>query len=210
MTAVKICGLTRREDVALACAVGASLLGFNFSAQSPRRVTPDSARRLAEAAAPGVLRVGVFVSEDAHLIGEAVEAARLDLIQIHRPLRAKDVEGLPAPVIAVARVGPAGADLPSADLLGRCYAVLFDTLDRSRAGGTGSAFDWGTIAAKGFGLPVLVAGGLTAENVAEAVRRVRPWAVDVASGVESEPGVKDAEKLRQFFEAVRRADADSA
>lgn len=210
MTAVKICGLTRRQDVALACAIGASAVGFNFAAESPRRVTPAVARELSRAAAPGMLRVGVFVSERLREIREAIEAAKLDLVQLHRPLLREDLDALSVPVIAVVRVGPAGPDLPPADLLGRCRALLFDTLSAGRPGGTGESFDWRAIAGRQFALPILLAGGLDPDNVAQAVRRVRPWAVDVASGVETAPGVKDPEKLRRFFEAVRRADADAA
>jgi phosphoribosylanthranilate isomerase len=210
VTAVKICGLTRRQDVALACAIGASAVGFNFAADSPRRVTPEAARELSEAAAPGVLRVGVFVSEEARQIREAVETAKLDLVQLHRSLRGEDLDAIPVPVIAVARVGPAGADLPPPDLLSRCRALLFDTLSAERIGGTGKPFDWQSIAGRKFGLPIVLAGGLDPDNVGEAVRRIRPWAVDVASGVESAPGVKDPETMRRFFHAVRRADADAA
>lgn len=210
MTAVKICGLTRRQDVALACAIGASAVGFNFAAPSARRVTPEAARGLSEAVSPGVLRVGVFVCEAPGAICEAVEAARLDLVQLHRPLRAEDLDDFPVPVIAVVRIGAAGPDLPPEDLLRRCRALLFDTLSPDRSGGTGKPFDWESIAGRQFGLPVLLAGGLDSENVGEAVRRVRPWAVDVASGVESAPGIKDPEKMRRFVEAVRRADADAA
>jgi phosphoribosylanthranilate isomerase len=211
MTAVKICGLTRPQDVALACAAGASWVGFNFAARSPRRVTVASARGLAQATTPGVLRVGVFEAEEAPAIREAVEEARLDLVQLHRPLREEDLEGLAVPVVAVARVGAAGPDpLPAPNLLARCRALLLDTLEQDRAGGTGTPFDWRLIAGTDFGLPILLAGGLKAENVAEAIGRVRPWAVDVASGVESSPGVKDAEKMRRFLAAVRKADADAA
>jgi phosphoribosylanthranilate isomerase len=209
VTAVKVCGLTRREDVALACAIGVDWIGFNFSARSPRRVTPEAARLLADASTPGVLRVGVFVSEGPAAIGEAAQAARLDLVQMHRPLREEDLEALALPVVAVARVGPDGAEMPEARLLGRCRALLFDTLDRDRAGGTGRAFDWRAIAGLGAGVPVLLAGGLTPENVGEAVRVGRPWGVDVASGVESAPGIKDPEKLRRFVQEVRREDADA-
>ncbi len=210
MTAVKVCGLTRREDVALACAAGVDWIGFNFSARSPRRVTPEEARLLAEVSLPGVLRVGVFVSEGPREIGEAVEAARLDLLQLHRPLIEEDLESLPLPVIAVVRVGGAGAELPDPRLLGRCRALLFDTLDRDEAGGTGRIFDWEAISEVRPGVPVLLAGGLTPDNVGRAVRVGRPWGVDVATGVESSPGIKDAEKLREFLREVRRADADAS
>lgn len=209
MTAVKVCGLTREEDVALACELGASYVGFNFAAASPRRVTVESAARLSAAAPPGVLRVGVFVSEDEGFLREAVEAAGLDLVQLHRKLRDEDLERPCAPVIAVLRVGREGATLPDPRALERCHAILFDTLDAGRAGGTGVAFDWSLVAGRRWGLPVFLAGGLRPENVAEAVRRVRPAAVDVASGVESGPGVKDPAKMRAFFEAVRGADEEA-
>jgi phosphoribosylanthranilate isomerase len=206
MTAVKICGLTRSEDVALAGELGAAALGFNFAAGSPRRVSPEAARRLSEGAGGRALRVGVFVGEDAGVIREAVEAARLDLVQLHRPLRAEDVERPPAPVIAVVRMGPAGAALPPKEFLSRCHAILFDTQAEDLAGGTGRTFDWGLAAGVRVPVPVLLAGGLGPDNVGDAVRRVRPWAVDVASGVERAPGVKDPEKMRRFFRAVREAD----
>jgi phosphoribosylanthranilate isomerase len=209
VTAIKVCGLTRREDVALACAIGVDWIGFNFSARSARRVTPEAARLLADASLPGVLRVGVFVSEGAAAIGEAAEAARLDLLQLHRPLQEEDLEALALPVVAVVRVGPAGPEVPEARLLSRCRALLLDTLDRDRAGGTGRVFDWRVIAGVEAGVPVLLAGGLTPENVGEAVRVGRPWGVDVASGVESSPGIKDPEKLRRFVQEVRKADADA-
>ncbi|MGH9367982.1 MAG: phosphoribosylanthranilate isomerase [Thermoanaerobaculia bacterium] len=208
MTAVKICGLTRAQDVALAGALGAAWVGFNFAEGSPRRVPLEASRRLSEAVPAGVLRVGVFVSEDARAIREAVLRARLDLVQLHRPLRPEDLDALSLPVIAVAKVGSGGVELPAPGLLARCRALLFDTLAARQAGGTGKPFDWGVVAGRDFGLPVLLAGGLDPGNVAGAVRRVRPWGVDVASGIESAPGVKDPEKLRRFFQAVREADAE--
>jgi phosphoribosylanthranilate isomerase len=209
LTAVKICGLTRPEDVALACRLGAEWVGFNFAAESPRRVALAKARALADAAAPGVLRVGVFVSETASEIAEAAEAARLDLVQLHRILREEDVAAVPRPIVAVARVSTVGTGIPAPRLLAQCRALLLDTWVDGRAGGTGRAFDWSLVPSAP-GLPVLLAGGLSAENVGEAVRTVRPWGVDVSSGVESAPGVKDAREMERFFEAVRRADADAA
>jgi phosphoribosylanthranilate isomerase len=207
VTAVKVCGLTREEDVALACSLGAAAVGFNFAEESPRRVSLETACRLSEQTAPGVLRVGVFVFEDAEEIREAAQAARLDAAQLHRSLREEDVVRLGVPVIAVARVGPAGADPPPRALLARCRAILFDALVGDRAGGTGETFDWKTVAGRDFGAPILLAGGLDPGNVGAAVRTVRPWGVDAASGLESAPGRKDAEKMRRFFRAVREADA---
>ena len=206
MTAVKICGLTREEDAALAGELGATWVGFNFSAESPRRVGPETARRLASAAGDAALRVGVFVSEGPALIREAVDAACLDLVQIHRRLTPEDPGAYGVPVVAVAHMGLSAPKPPPPDLLARCKAVLFDARVPGRAGGSGKRFDWSLVVGRDFGAPVLLAGGLTPGNVAEAIRRVRPWGVDVASGVESSPGVKDPDRMRRFFEAVRSAD----
>jgi phosphoribosylanthranilate isomerase len=210
VTAVKICGLTRPEDVALACELGAAWVGFNFAAESPRRVDPASSRWLAEATAPGVARVGVFVDESPSLITEAVEAARLDLLQIHRSVGLAEAEAAPRPLVAVVRVGTERPEAPAPALRALCRALLLDSRRDGAPGGTGETFEWDLVAGRDFGIPVLLAGGLSPENVEEAVRRVRPWGVDVASGVESAPGKKDAARMRRFFEAVRRADGGGA
>ncbi len=207
MTRVKICGVTREEDAALASELGASYVGLNFAAVSPRRVTLQAARRLSRAVARGVTRVGVFVSEPFGEIRRAVEEAGLDLVQVHRPLTREDLEALPCPVIAVAHVSRNGADPAPRELLARCRMLLLDTSGGERPGGTGKAFDWDLVAGRSWPLPLILAGGLTPENVSEAIARVRPSAVDVASGVESSPGIKDEIRMRRFFEAVRRADA---
>jgi phosphoribosylanthranilate isomerase len=209
MTEIKICGLTRPRDVDLACVLGAAYVGFNFSALSPRRVTLDTARALARATRSGVARVGVFVHESAEEIGAAVEAAGLDLVQIHRPLSAQDLHRSPLPVIAVVGVSSNGTDAALPELLARCRSVLCDTAWQGRSGGTGTVFDWSLLVGKTWPVPLILAGGLDPDNVAEAIARVHPSAVDVASGVESFPGIKDQNKMRLFFEAVREADACS-
>lgn len=206
MTQIKICGLTRPEDVDLACVFGADYVGFNFAAASPRRVTLDSARDLAGATRPGVVRVGVFVHESIEEIRAAIEAARLDLVQIHRPLSAEDLRQSPLPVIAVVGVSQNGADSAPTEVLARCRSVLCDTALSGRSGGTGTVFDWNLLAGRAWPVPMILAGGLDPDNVAEAIARVHPAAVDVASGVESSPGIKDETKMRLFFEAVHRAD----
>jgi phosphoribosylanthranilate isomerase len=204
VTRVKVCGLTRPEDVALCRALGADYVGFNFSARSPRRADPGSAAAL-RSASEGAMRVGVFVDEDREAVRRAADAFALDLLQFHRELEAADLEhGLP--LIAVRRVS-GGALPPGRPLPGRCHAVLFDAADPERAGGTGRTFDWTLVAGWEGSAPLGVAGGLTPENVADAIRAARPFLVDVASGVESSPGVKDAGRLRAFFAAVRSADA---
>jgi len=209
VTEIKICGLTRPEDVALACELGARWLGFNFAAESPRRVEVSRAKELAAAAAVslGAGRVGVFVHETFDEIRRAVEAASLDVVQIHRPLRAEDLEEIPRPVFAVVRVDArAPLELPPAPALERCRAVLFDTAVPSSDGGSGRAFDWSLLEGRPWPVPFFVAGGLTPENVRTAVERLRPAGVDVASGVESSPGVKDPDRMRRFFRAVKDAD----
>jgi phosphoribosylanthranilate isomerase len=204
VTAVKICGLTRAEDVAAACALGAVYVGFNFSAASPRRVTPETARGLAAAAAPGVLKVGVFTDESAEAVARAVAAGSLDLVQLHRRLTEEDVEAAPAPVIAVARFSGGNFAVPRHEILVRCHALLFDPSE-----GAGEPIDPARVEEASWPVPALVAGGLTPETVGAVIRRLRPAGVDVASGVESAPGIKDRGKLERFFAAVREADAQA-
>jgi phosphoribosylanthranilate isomerase len=153
--------------------------------------------------------VGVFVHESAEEIGAAVEAAGLDLVQIHRPLSARDLRRSPLPVIAVVGMSSNGTDAAPPELLARCRSVLCDTAWQGRSGGTGTAFDWSLLVGKTWPVPLILAGGLDPDNLAEAIARVHPSAVDVASGVESSPGIKDENKMRLFFEAVREADASS-
>ena len=202
MTAVKICGLTRAEDVTAACALGAGYVGFNFSAASPRRITPETAREISAAVPAGVLRVGVFAAEDAATIARAIAAAGLHLVQLHRRLTEEEVAASPVPIIAVARQTGEDFAVPRRDLLVRCHAVLFDPSE-----GTGKALDPARIEEASWPVPVLVAGGLDAENVGAVIRRLRPAGVDVASGVESAPGIKDRSRLERFFAAVKAADA---
>ncbi len=205
MTAVKVCGLTRAEDVAAACALGAAYLGFNFVGSSPRRVTPAAARQLGEGASRGVLRVGVFGRDEVATVAETAAAAGLDLVQLHVMLTEELVAGSPVPIIAVARPSGDAFNVPRGELLVRCHAVLFDPSE-----GTGAPLDPGRVAEASWPVPVFVAGGLTPENVGAVIRRLRPAAVDVASGVESAPGVKDRDKLERFFAAVREADGEAS
>lgn len=205
MTRVKICGLTRPQDVETACALGASFVGFNFAAVSPRRVSPEAARDLARVTSPGVARVGVFVRESRKEIEDAIDAAALDLVQIHRRLAAEDLEWMRRPVIAVERVSSRGVEASPARLLEKCRSVLLDT-SGDRPGGTGIPFDWDVLAGRTWPVPLILAGGLDAGNVGAAIARVHPSAVDVASGVESAPGIKDERRMKEFFEAVRLAD----
>ena len=203
MTEIKICGLTRTADVALAAGLGASYLGFNCSSSSPRRVDLGRAAELVRESG-GAKRVGVFVHESAEEVRRAIGELSLDLLQIHRELRAGDLE-LGAPVVAVCRVSGGALEWPEPALLARCGALLFDTADPAGQGGTGAPFDWGLLERLSVPVPRWLAGGLRPGNVKDAIARTRPDAVDVASGVESSPGVKDRAKLEAFFLAVKEA-----
>jgi phosphoribosylanthranilate isomerase len=202
MTAVKICGLMRVEDVRLACRLGAAYAGFNFVTSSPRRVAPADARELCAACTPHMLKVGVFAEEDLVEIQRAVVIAGLDLVQYHGRLTEEFLDASPVPVIAVARMTNGAFAVPRRELLVRCHAVLFDASE-----GTGAPIDPGRMEEASGPVPVLVAGGLSPETVGDVIRRLRPAGVDVASGVESPPGVKDRARMERFFAAVKEADA---
>lgn len=204
MTEVKICGLTRPEDVALACALGARYVGFNFAESSPRRVSPETARALAEAVPAGVLKVGVFQSENPAAIERAVALGRLDLVQLHRPLTREDLDRFAVPLIAVARGTLAVDGTPDPELLRRCHAILLDASE-----GRGEPLDPLRVQTAGWPVPVFVAGGLDADSVGPVIRALRPAAVDVATGAESSPGIKDRDKLTRLFDAVREADREA-
>jgi phosphoribosylanthranilate isomerase len=203
VTEIKVCGLTRPADVALAAGLGASYLGFNCSARSPRRVELGRAAELARESGPS-RRVGVFVDESADEVWRAIDVLELEFLQFHRELRADDLDfGLP--VVAVCRVSAGASRWPDPGLLARCQAVLFDTADRELPGGTGKPFDWDLLDRLSVPVPRWLAGGLRPDNVGEAIARTRPDLVDVASGVESSTGVKDRGKLEAFFLAVRKS-----
>jgi len=200
MTTVKICGITRPEDAAAAAALGADLLGVVFAAPSRRRVSLARAEEIARAS-DGSARVGVFLEEPIGEILSAIERGSLSFVQIQRPVTAELARALPVPVIAAVRsVGEAGA-LPKA-MLPELRAVL---LDDSRGGGTRDAWESAPSRPQ---LPVdlFVAGGLDAACVGMAIARLRPDGVDVATGVESSLGVKDAGLMERFIAAVREAD----
>jgi phosphoribosylanthranilate isomerase len=205
-TRVKICGLTRLEDAQYAVELGAAALGFNFYPPSPRYIEPAAARAIVKRLPPFVTAVGVFANEtDAgHVISLAREAG-VTTVQVHGPRFPALPELLSVFTLVVAVA--VRQDFKPAEL-GKieASAYLLDAYDPDRLGGTGKTFAWNAARdAKQYG-PIILAGGLTPENVARAVREVRPFAVDVASGVESAPGIKDPAKLRAFFAAVAETD----
>ncbi|MCL6622384.1 MAG: phosphoribosylanthranilate isomerase [Syntrophobacterales bacterium] len=202
---VKICGLTDPEDARLAAALGAHALGFIFYPPSPRSVSPEQAREIIRQLPPFVLTVGVFVDEELDAVREIAALAGLDWVQLHGNESPDYCRALGRRVIKGFRVQGEETLPLLAPYRGAVQAVLLDTYKPGTPGGTGETFDWQLAhRARDYG-PIILAGGLTPDNVAEAIRAARPQAVDVASGVEAAPGKKDPAKLRAFMEAVRTA-----
>lgn len=204
-TRIKICGITRVEDVWAAVESGADALGLNFFSESARCVSPDLARELVAAVPPFISVVGLFVDEPADSVKRTLESVPLDLLQFHGDETPDYCEQFSRPWIKALRVKP-GVDITAeCERYAASRGILLDTWHEGSAGGTGETFDW-NLAADELPLPVVLAGGLHEGNVGEAVRALRPAAVDVASGVESAPGIKDAARMAQFVRAVRDVD----
>jgi len=199
---VKICGLTRPEDARAAARLGADRVGFNFWPRSPRFVRPEDAAAMVAALPPGVLSVGVFVDPSREELRAAVRASGVRSVQLHGDEPPALCQAVALPVVKAIRVRDAGS--LSALSAYRVSAFLLDSAGPGY-GGSGTAFDWDLAARAAARFPVWLAGGLTPGNVGEAIRRVRPLGVDVASGVESAPGVKDAGLMEAFIRNARSA-----
>ncbi|HXV22205.1 MAG TPA: phosphoribosylanthranilate isomerase [Desulfuromonadales bacterium] len=197
MVKVKICGITKVDDALHACACGANALGFVFYDRSPRCLTPEAARQIIAELPPFVTAVGLFVNEKPELIRQIADFCSLDVLQLHGDEGPAACDFAPRRVVKALRVKEA------ASLDGHAaYAVsalLLDAWVAGAYGGTGERFNWELAAAVARQRPVILAGGLRAENVAAAVRTVRPYGVDVSSGVEVSPGKKDPEKVAAFI-----------
>jgi len=200
----KICGITRIEDALAAAQAGADAIGLVFYAKSPRAVSVQQARDIIAALPPFITTVGLFVNASRCELTEILEAVPLDLLQFHGDETPGDCEGYHRPYIKALRVRP-GDDLEAAC---RAYAnasgILLDTYVAGVPGGTGEAFDWALVP-EHLSKPIVLAGGLSAGNVAEAIARVKPWAVDVSGGVEASKGIKDHGKITAFIDAVSGA-----
>jgi phosphoribosylanthranilate isomerase len=203
---VKICGVRSMEEAEAAIEAGADALGFNFWPRSPRYIAPDAARDVVRQIPPLISAIGVFVNEDHRRVAEIVSGVGLNAAQLHGDETPEFCAGLgPIKIIKAIRV----ADDFDCASINRYPAsmMLLDASVKGSYGGTGKSFDWRiAIEAKRYGR-IILAGGLTIENVAEAITSVRPFAIDVCSGVEAEPGRKDAGKLRRFMAEVDRANA---
>ena len=204
-TRIKICGITRVEDGLAAVRLGADAVGLVFYAPSPRAVTPAQARAIVDALPPFVTTVGLFVNAGASEVREVLAAVPLQLLQFHGDETPQFCSSFDRPFLKALRVR-AGVDLlQCAQDFRQARGLLLDAFVEGLRGGTGATFDWSLIPRQ-LPLPVVLSGGLEPGNIEAAVRAVRPWAVDVSSGVESAKGIKDAVKIEQFINGVRNAD----
>lgn len=204
-TRIKICGLTREADVDAAVAAGADAVGFVFYAASPRAVSIERAKALSGRLPPFVTPVGLFVNASPAEIAAACDAIPTLLLQFHGDESPADCEAAARPYLRAARMAPGFDLLNFAAQFASAAAVLLDAHVEGYGGG-GKVFDWSLIPPN-VPRPVVLSGGLNPANVTEGVLALRPWAVDVSSGVEIAKGVKDADAIRRFCDAVREADA---
>jgi phosphoribosylanthranilate isomerase len=206
MTRIKICGITRVEDAQIAAHSGADAIGLVFYQRSPRHVNVAQAKLLAGTLPPFVTVVGLFVNAEAAFVREVLASVPLDMLQFHGDETPEYCGQFDRPYLKAIRV-KAGVDLlQCASDFRSAKGLLLDAHVEGIPGGTGTAFDWALIP-KQLPWPVILSGGLDAENVAAAIKQVRPYAVDVSSGVEASKGIKDAAKIVAFINEVKRVDS---
>lgn len=204
-TRVKICGLTSGADLAAAAGLGVDAVGLVFYPPSPRAVGAERARSLLASLPPFVTSVGLFVDAEPDAVRAVLDQVPLDLLQFHGEEPPEYCAAFGRPWLKAIRMRP-GVDAEAlARIYGAAAGLLLDTYDPAAPGGTGRRFDWGLIPGR-LAPRVVLAGGLEPANVAEAIRRVRPWGVDVSGGVESAKGVKDPAKMEAFLQGVRDGD----
>jgi phosphoribosylanthranilate isomerase len=211
-TRIKFCGLTRPGDVRMAGELGVDAIGFVFAEKSPRRIAAEEARAMRQALAPLVDAVALFMDNSADDIREVVRHVRPSLLQFHGTEDDAFCRGFGVPYLKAIAMGSEIVGQHPASLQVRYPAAagyLFDSNGAGEPGGSGQAFDWSRIPA-GIQKPFMLAGGLSHENVFDAICATLPWGVDVSSGIESAPGIKDGDKMRRFVEEVRRADCHSS
>ncbi|MCR8915898.1 phosphoribosylanthranilate isomerase [Marinobacter panjinensis] len=204
-TRVKICGITRKQDVVNATRAGADALGFVFYEPSPRYVAPTAAKALVRSLPPFVSATGLFVNPDAEYVREVLSQVPLDMLQFHGDESPEFCNSFGVRWIKAVRVRQS-SDIENAFRnYGNASGLLVDAWDPDKYGGTGQAFNWSLIP-EARPLPLILAGGLASDNVFRAVAEVRPWAVDVSGGVESSKGIKDVQKITDFINEVHRVD----
>jgi phosphoribosylanthranilate isomerase len=201
---VKICGITSMQDAEAAVDAGAAALGFVFWGRSPRYIDPHRARAIVASLPPFVVPVGVFVNQPAAHVRGVAALVRVGAVQLHGDEDLLYVAGMDWPVIKAVSIDRADQS-DQIDIWPRRTTLLLDVHDPVNRGGTGRTIDWSVAATIAARRRTLLAGGLTPDNVAEAVARVQPFGIDVSSGVERSPGVKDHARIRALFEALRDA-----
>lgn len=206
-TRIKICGITRWEDAAAAIDMGVDALGFVFVKSSPRFVSVEQARDMVSRLPPFVSSVGLFMNQSAREISEILKIVDLDLLQFHGEESPQDCDQFGRTYI---KALPMGGNLVPMDYMAnypQSKGFLLDSHDVGGSGGSGHTFDWTKIP-QGLGIPIILAGGLDALNVADAIEQTRPYAVDVSSGVEQSKGIKDINKMKAFVDAVRAGETN--
>lgn len=202
-TRIKICGITNLEDALLATHLGADALGFVFS-KSPRRISPEKAQEIISQLPPFVNTVGVFANEPLERIVETLDSCSIDVVQLHGDENQKycsELKEFNKKIIKAVRIRD---ELSLLELLSfDVDAHLFDSYSKEAYGGTGKTFDWDVIKGKDFSKPIILSGGLAADNVAEAIEFFQPYGVDASSRLEKEPGVKEPKSVTEFIKVVR-------
>lgn len=203
-TRIKFCGMTHADDVSAACALGVDALGFIFVARSARALSIPSAQALVAAMPCFVTSVGLFLDAPATLVHAALESVRLDCLQFHGAEDAAFCEQFGRPYLKAVPMGAAADPMATVAAHPRALGFVFDAHAPGGHGGGGVPFDWSRVPSAA--RAIVLAGGLSPDNVFDAIVQVRPWAVDVVSGIEDAPGRKDAARMRNFIHEARRAD----
>ena len=205
-TRIKICGITRIEDALTATRLGADAIGFIFWPKSARFISPATAREIVDELPPFVSAVGVYVDPEEGWVEESSNIARLSLLQFHGDESPEFCDQFSLPYIKALRVREGVDLLQYEDRYSSARGLLLDTYTEGMPGGTGDTFNWDLIP-QGLTAPLILSGGLHPGNVTLAIKKVKPWAVDVSSGVESAKGIKDAEKIADFMRGVRHSES---
>ncbi|HEY4146462.1 phosphoribosylanthranilate isomerase [Pinirhizobacter sp.] len=203
MTRIKCCGMTRHDDVQLAARLGADAVGFVFTRRSKRFIEPEAAAVLRAALPPFVDAVALLMDDEPAWVAHVIDVVQPDLVQFHGEETDDFCKGFGRRYLKAIAMGDGEAALHKLHTYPGAAGLLLDGHGLGESGGTGRVFDW-SLMPKDFPQPLILAGGLDSTNVARAIALAQPWAVDVASGIESSPGVKDAAKMEHFIAAVRR------
>jgi phosphoribosylanthranilate isomerase len=205
VTHIKCCGMTRVEDGLLAAQLGADAIGVVITSRSKRRVSLQQARAIVQAMPPFVSTVALLMDDDAALVRAVIDTVQPDMLQFHGNETDDWCAQFDRPYLKAVAMGEGISALPKLKLYPRAAGLLLDGHGLGEAGGSGKRFDWSLMPAS-LSQPLLLAGGLDAQNVASAIHAARPWAVDVASGIESSPGIKDPARLAAFIHAVKASE----